>query len=290
MPRLCSIALVVGLVAALDASPPIAPQQGGGGGAGNGVSVKIAVLGDNGTGDEPQYEVGERMWLVRDSFAYELVLMLGDNMYGRQSTPADFVQKFERPYARLLGARLRFHAVLGNHDRPSNVSYPGFNMGGQRFYTFARRHVRFVLLDSNQLDPAQLAWADDVLANATEPWKVAVFHHPLYSDGDRHGSNVELRVVLEPLLVKHGVQVAFSGHEHIYQRIKPQKRVTYFVSGAGGKLRKGGCTPSALNAAYYDQDRSFMLVEFLGEEMRFQTISRTGAIVDAGTVARRPPT
>ena len=62
------------------------------------------------------------------------------------------------------------------------------------------------------------------------------------------------------------------------------------ISGAGGKLRRGGCTPSELNAAYHDQDQSFMLVEFRDEEMRFQTITRTGAIVDAGTVSRRPPT
>lgn len=288
MRRLLSVALMVGLVAALDAAPPLARQEAD---PVRGASaLKVAVLGDNGTGDTPQYEIGDRMRLVRESFPYEFVLMLGDNMYGSQSSPADFVRKFERPYERLLGAGLRFYAVLGNHDRPDNVAYPGFNMNGQRFYTFVRQQVRFVLLDSNQLDPAQLAWADDVLAKATEPWKIAIFHHPLYSDGDRHGSNVELRVVLEPLLVRHGVQVVFSGHEHIYQRIKPQKRITYFVSGAGGKLRRGGCTPSELNAAYYDQDQSFMLVEFLDGEMHFQTISRTGAIVDAGAVPRRPPT
>jgi len=76
----------------------------------------------------------------------------------------------------------------------------GFNMGGRRYYTFARRHVRFVMLDSNQVEPEQVAWLDSTLREATEPWKVVVFHHPIYSDGNRHGSNVELRVLLEPII------------------------------------------------------------------------------------------
>ena len=35
---------------------------------------------------------------ARAAFPFDLVIMLGDNMYGGQS-PADFVRKFEQPYA-----------------------------------------------------------------------------------------------------------------------------------------------------------------------------------------------
>jgi 3',5'-cyclic AMP phosphodiesterase CpdA len=252
-------------------------------------SLKIAVLGDAGTGDRPQYEVADRMWAAHAAFPFELVLLLGDNMYGRQE-PQDFVQKFERPYQTLIGAGIRFYAALGNHDRPTNVAYPPFNMAGERFYTFVRQNVRFVVLDTNLFDPKQLAWADDVLARAEEPWKLVIFHHPIYSDGRRHGSNVELRVVLEPLLVRHGVQVAFSGHEHIYERTKPQKGITYFVSGAGGQLRRGDLRPSSLMAAGFDQDQSFMLVEIAAEQVLFQAISRLGTTVDTGVIDRRPTT
>ena len=58
------------------------------------------------------------------------------------------------------------------------------------------------------------------------------FHHPLYSHAGRHGGNVALRVALEPLLLKHGVDVVFAGHDHVYERVKPQKGITYFVSGS----------------------------------------------------------
>ena len=37
----------------------------------------------------------------------------------------------------------------------------------------------------------------------------------------------------------------------------------------------------------FDQDMTFMLVEVAGNEMSFQTISRTGTTVDSGTIQRR---
>ena len=252
-------------------------------------SLKFAVLGDFGTGERRQYEVGERMAQVRAAFPFDLVLALGDNMYGGQQ-PRDFVAKFEQPYALLLQAGVQFQAALGNHDRPENRNYAPYHMDGRRYYTFTRASARFVVLDTNMLDPEQLAWFDATLAAASEPWKIVYFHHPLYSNGGRHGSNVELRVVLEPLLVKYGVQVVFAGHEHIYERLKPQKGVTHFVVGSGGQLRKGDAHIAASTAAAFDQDQAFMLVEIAGDQLLFQTISRTGATVDAGVIPQRPTT
>jgi 3',5'-cyclic AMP phosphodiesterase CpdA len=147
-----------------------------------------------------------------------------------------------------------------------------------------------VVLDTNLLDPKQLAWAEDTLKAAPEAWKIVYFHHPLYSDGGRHGSNVELRVRLEPLLVRYGVSVVFAGHEHIYERTVPQKGITYFVEGASGQLRKGDLQRSPLTAAGFDQDRTFMLVELTGDRMSFRTISRTGVTVDSGVIVRRSTT
>jgi hypothetical protein len=250
-------------------------------------SLKFAVIGDNGTGETPQYDIARQMVSSRSSFPFDFVLMLGDNLYGSQKAP-DFVAKFERPYGPLLEAGVRFYATLGNHDQPTNRSYRSFNMAGERYYTFARPPVRFFILDTNLMDRAQLTWIDDALERADEPWKIVYFHHPIYSDGDRHGSNVEMRVLLEPLLVRHGVTVVFSGHEHIYERTTPQKGITYFIEGSSGQLRKGGVTPSTLTAASFADDRTFMLVEITGDQLFFETISRTGRSVDSGVIQRTP--
>jgi 3',5'-cyclic AMP phosphodiesterase CpdA len=249
-------------------------------------SLKFAVIGDTGTGEPPQFDVGSRMAEARRTFPFDLVIMLGDNIYGSQ-TPQDFVTKFQRPYAPLLTAGVLFHATLGNHDAPANRFYPGFNMGGLRYYTYFRKNVQFFVLDSNAMDPQQLAWLDNALKESVHPWKICYFHHPLYSNARRHGSEYELRVVLEPLFVRYGVNVVYSGHDHIYERIKPQKGITYFVNGSSGQLRPGDTRPSATTAAYFDRDQVFSLVEVEGDDLFFQAITRTGRTVDSGVIHRQ---
>ncbi len=248
-------------------------------------SLKFAAIGDNGTGEQPEYDVANQMELWRRKFPFDMVIMLGDNIYG-SSRPADFERKFEQPYKPLLDAGVKFYASLGNHDKTSFDTYERFHMGGNRYYTYTRNNVRFFVLDSNAMDPKQLQWIEEALKSAREAWKIVYFHHPLYSDGGRHGSEVELRVRLEPLFLKYGVKVVYSGHDHIYERLKPQKGIHYFVSGAAGELRQGDLRRSAMTAAGFDQDRSFMLNEIDGDTLFFQVISRTGQTVDQGAIRR----
>jgi predicted phosphodiesterase len=249
-------------------------------------AVKFAVIGDSGTGETPQYDVARQMVAARAMFPFEFVIMLGDNLYGRQN-PEDFADKFERPYAGLLQGGAQFYATLGNHDTQTSRFYKPFNMDGQRYYTFAKKDVRFFVFDTNLLDPQQLTWIEDTLKQSKETWKICYFHHPLYSDAGRHGGDVGLRVALEPLLVKYGVDVVFSGHDHVYERLKPQKGIAYFVSGSGGQLRKGDMHPTTDTAASFDQDQTFMLVEIGAAELHFQARTRTGRIVDSGVIHRQ---
>ena len=248
--------------------------------------LRFAVIGDNGTGQEPQYGVARQMLKTHATVPFEMVLMMGDNLYGAQR-PRDFSDKFEIPYGPLLRMGIPFYAALGNHDEPENRNYPKFNMGGQRYYSVAHGPARFFFFDTNFMDPEQVKWIDSALRDSTDDWKIAVFHHPIYSDGDRHGPNVALRVVLEPMLIRHGVDVVFSGHEHIYERIKEQKGIPYFIVGSSGQLRKGGVTPSAITAASFADDQAFLVAVIAGPELSFQAISRTGAVVDSGMLRNR---
>jgi hypothetical protein len=248
-------------------------------------SVRFAVIGDMGTGDKPQYELAAKLVEYRQSFAFEFVLTVGDNIYDG-SAPIDFETKFERPYKPLLDAGIKFYATLGNHDKPNESFYKPFNMDGQQYYTFKKGNVRFFALDTNSMSPRELAWLEKELQNSGSDWSICYFHHPLYSSAAFHGSSTELRVVLEPLFVKYGVQVVFAGHDHVYERVKPQKGISYFTEGASGSLRAGNLKKTVLTAVGYDQDRSFMLVEIAGDELHFQTISRTGRTVDSGTIRR----
>ena len=84
-----------------------------------------------------------------------------------------------------------------------------------------------------------MKWFEDELKKSTSNWKIPFFHHPLYSSGERHGSDIRLRQVIEPMLLANDVTVVFTGHDHFYERTKPQNGITYFVVGSGGKLRAG---------------------------------------------------
>ena len=249
-------------------------------------SVKFLVLGDTGTGDRAQYDVAAQVWKSHQVFPYEFAIMLGDNIYGSER-PRDFSQKFEKPYKPLLDANIPFHASLGNHDDPNQRYYKPFGMDGQRFYSYQKHDVRFFALDSNYMDKDQQAWLDKELSASDARWKVAYFHHPLYSSGEAHGSEVDLRVIVEPMFIKHGVDVVFAGHEHFYERIKPQRGIAYFTSGGAAKLREGDIRMGALTARGFDTEQSYMLVEIDGDVMRFQTISRRGKVVDSGEIARQ---
>ena len=248
-------------------------------------SVRFAAIGDMGTGDPPQYEVAQRMVQFHAKFRFDFTIMLGDNIYGGKS-PGQLLKKFDIPYKPLLDAGVQFYAALGNHDDTNERFYKQFNMNGQRYYSFKKGNVHFFALDTTYFDPAQMTWLEKELAAAGPDWKICFFHHPLYSSGKFHGSSTELRALLEPLFIKYGVQVVFAGHEHLYERIKPQKGIHYFTEGASGALRAGGLKKTDMTAVGFDKDCSFMLVEISGDELYFQTIARTGATVDSGTIRR----
>jgi 3',5'-cyclic AMP phosphodiesterase CpdA len=159
-------------------------------------------------------------------------------------------------------------------------------MGCQRFYSFRKKDVQFFALVSNYMDKDQQRWLEDELQKSNAKWKIPFFHHPIYSSGGRHGSEVDLRSIIEPLFVKYGVSVVFAGHEHFYERLKPQKGIYYFTAGGSAKLRSGDIVTGALTAKGFDSDRSFLLIEIDGDRMHFQAISRAGRVVDSGSLAR----
>jgi len=244
-------------------------------------SLRFAVIGDSGTGERPQYEIGQLMASYHEKFAFDFVLMLGDNIYGAKSA-AGFAKKFEQPYKALLDADVKFYAALGNHDHSDEIYYKPFNMNGKRYYNFRAGNAEFFALDSCYADPTQMEWLDEQLSASSATWKVCYFHHPLYTHARFHGEDVDLRAQLEPLFTKYGVHLVLSGHQHVYERVKPQKGINYIVLGNSGQLRPHDLMPSPETAKGFDTDQAFLLAEVAGKEFHFQTISRAGRTVDQG--------
>ena len=256
-------------------------------------AVRFIVFGDSGKGDRAQHELARVMAAHHWSHMYDTALMLGDNIYP-DGNPEDIPAKFERPYTELLRRGVSFQAVLGNHDvkkgREGQINYRNFNMGGRAYYSFTKGAglVDFFAIDSNYFDNLQRRWLEVALLGSQAKWKVAFFHHPIYSSADRHGSDFGLRAELEPLLVKYGVNAAFSGHDHVYERTKPQQGVQYFISGAGSRPRRGDLKRNTpYFASGHDENSSFMSIEVTPERFGFKTIDLTGKTIDSGELAPR---
>ncbi|MBA3638964.1 MAG: metallophosphoesterase [Acidobacteria bacterium] len=250
-------------------------------------SLKFAVLGDFGDGSGGQMAVAAEMARVHARYPFEFVITVGDNIYGSER-PQDLVRKFEDPYKPLLDKDMKFYASLGNHDSPEQRYYKLFNMDGKLYYSFIKQNVKFIALQSDYLEPEQMAWLEKELAGSREDWKIPYFHHPPYSSGGRHGSHLRHREALEPLFVKYNVSTVFTGHDHIYERIKPQQGIVYFVTGSGGKLRAGGIeSNTGITAASNAKERVFVICEVIGDELYFNAISQTGKVIDSGVITRR---
>ncbi|MEK6288670.1 MAG: metallophosphoesterase [Acidobacteriota bacterium] len=252
--------------------------------------VRFAVIGDWGTGDKHQIGIARQMFASHQRTRFDFVISAGDNVYPNGSGKY-FDRNFEQPFANLLKDRVNFYTVLGNHDvdagRQDQCQYPLFNMGGQNYYKIERGNglAEFFMLDSTDFGLTQTTWLESSLSASKAKWKIAVFHHPIYSSGKQHGSATGLRKRLEPLFTRYRVNVGFSGHDHIYERTKPQQGIQYFVSGAGGKVRRGDVDRgSGITAASFDDDNHFMVIEIDDNQVSFQAISEAGVVVDNGLV------
>jgi 3',5'-cyclic AMP phosphodiesterase CpdA len=169
-------------------------------------------------------------------------------------------------------------------------------MDGHRYYTFTPpvdliskldTGVRFFALDSTRLDSEQREWLERELDRSTAEWKIVLMHYPLYSSGRYTLRARRQRFALERPFVIGGVDVTFSGHEHIYQRSHLQNGILHFITGGAGSLRVGDARPSPAVAKSYDQDYHFLLVEVSDEKLFFQAINRRAETIDAGSL-RRP--
>jgi predicted phosphodiesterase len=257
--------------------------------------IRFAVIGDWGTGDKHQIGIGKQMLAAHQRSSFDFVISAGDNVYPNGSGRL-FNSNFEQPFASLLKDHVKFYTVLGNHDvrdgRQDQCQYPLFNMGGQNYYKIERGNgmVEFFMLDSTDFGATQHRWLETSLRESKAKWKIAVFHHPIYSSGT-HGSDMGLRKRLEPLFTRYGVNVALSGHDHIYERAKVQQGIQYFVSGAAGKVRRGDVDRgTGITAASFDDDNHYMVFEIGDNEVSFESISESGSVVDKGLIKQSSST
>ncbi|WP_116451842.1 metallophosphoesterase family protein [Blastococcus litoris] len=252
--------------------------------------LSFAAVGDTGSGGRQAMAVANRMAEGYRRAPYGLVTHLGDLCY-YGSVEDRFDDVFTRPMRPLIDAGVRFELAIGNHDgdlHHSDASLAEIDaelrlLGTPaRHYTSSHGPVDFFYLDSSTPglfgddSSEQLEWLDDALASSTNQWKVVCMHHPVYSSGS-HGSTPGADEVLEPLLGRRKVDLVLSGHDHHYERTRPQDGVTYVVSGGGCKTTPVGrsrFTAAAASALQY------LHVDVVDDRLTGRSIRADGRVLD----------
>jgi acid phosphatase len=234
-------------------------------------ALDFLVVGDWGrNGTNQQREVAAQMGKTAESRGSRCVISVGDNFYedGVQSTSdPQWSSSFEEIYsARSL--QVPWYVALGNHDYrgvpQAQIDYakssPRWRMPN-RFYKVAGSdigapHLDLFVIDTSPLVhqyrakvhsviaenvasqdvPAQLRWLDEQLGKSLAPWKLVIGHHTIYSGGSGHGDTPETQELIQPLLLKHGVQAYINGHDHDLQHLR-RGGVDYVCCGAGSEVR-----------------------------------------------------
>lgn len=244
--------------------------------------MRIAVVGDTGDSGRRLDEVAAAMDRVEGDDEYSALLLLGDNVY-----PDGDVSQLDavvhEPFGPVLDGGTELLAILGNHDVLRGSGEEMMDLLGMDGRTWSRQvgDVLVVGLDTNDLDDAQVRWLDRTLAASDATWKLVAMHHPPYSAGYQ-GSSEEVRKAVAPVLERHGVQLALSGHDHDYQRSRTLDGVTYVVSGAGSGSRRTG--EDDFTAVSYGQ-LHFVDLAVWDDRLVLRAVDDRGRVMDEVTLA-----
>jgi 3',5'-cyclic AMP phosphodiesterase CpdA len=247
----------------------------------------FAVVGDSGSGGDGQLAVAALLGRLKP----DLILHTGDVVYPA-GEERRYDKRFFAPYRHLIGSVPVF-PVLFNHDvRKRNGAaflenfHPplGSPRSTKRYYSFDWGGAHFVALDSElyygdkgDTPEKQKEFLEEDLASTSKRRKFAFLHRSPYGSS-RHGGDEKVRKDLEPVFVRHGVDVVFSGHEHVYERTLPIKGVTYVVSGGGGRrLYRAG--KSAWTASSKSAHHA-VLVRIDGAHFSLEAIEPGGTVLD----------
>ncbi|HAV61385.1 MAG TPA: hypothetical protein DCY13_03365 [Verrucomicrobiales bacterium] len=268
--------------------------------------VRFLVVGDTGVGQPAQHDVARQM-AARPA---DLVLHAGDIVYP-QFTTGRVDSKLFQPHHESM-SRVPWFFCIGNHDLYAGETHylealhlpANSPAGGERYYSFDHGDVHFTVLmipyvTQYRLTPGdpQHQWLTNDLAASTKPWKVLLFHVPMQTsanhridDWNLNGvrDSEEIREVLLPIAAAHGVQVTFSGHDHVFERFAPTNGVHTIITGGGGVGLYGFVERDAASVQFWRRHH-LTEVTVTGDRMEITAIDRYGEAFDSQVIHRAPP-
>lgn len=203
------------------------------------------AIGDSGMGNGDQDAVTNSFMSYNNNQHIDGWIMLGDNAY-ESGFDSEYQDGFFDAYPQILPNTVVWPSP-GNHDYnnhipfspppayyeifhlPTNAEAGGYASGTEKYYSWNFGNVHFISLDSydegrNTSDP-MAQWLVQDLANNTQPWIVAYWHHPPYTKGSHDSDNwlldgelIDMRENILPILEDGGIDLILNGHSHCYER------------------------------------------------------------------------
>ncbi|MDB6133442.1 MAG: metallophosphoesterase [Verrucomicrobiales bacterium] len=195
--------------------------------------------------------------------------------------------------------------VIGNHEKNSHWYYDYFHLPEpEYFYTFKCGNAEFFMVDSNKdvsPESEQYQKLEQALAASTATWKFTAHHHPCWSsDNDDYGDTLKGKPgepftlgepQLQPLVAlyeKYGVDIAFAGHIHSYERTWPilnmainqRKGVRYIVSGGGGGNLEKASPQRAWFSIHVQSGHHFCFATVQDRTIQFKAYDLEGRLFD----------
>jgi hypothetical protein len=215
----------------------------------------------------------------------DFILHTGD-LVVRGADYDTWLPQFFQPLADVM-AQVPFFAVLGNHEQDGTNFTNFLHLPGNRhWYSFDAGPVHVLVLDFHfeKANQEQYAFARQDLLASHAPWKIVSLHVPFYNISGHASSWGHIDYL--PLLHGTKVDLAVTGHSHLYERFRPLTpagqpdgwAVTHITTGGGGApLVKSQSHPAlAANESCYH----FLRVDADPEAIRAKTIRSDGSILD----------
>jgi hypothetical protein len=117
-------------------------------------------------------------------------------------------------------------------------------------------------------------------------WRIAVLHQGPWSSGPHGGNELLTRARIPELLVAHGVDLLFAGHDHIYERGE-SAGLKYVISGGGGAplYRVVQKTPSTRKA---ESTHHFVEVSTSASDIHLVARRIDGSVLDRCGFSKAP--
>lgn len=276
-----------------------------------GTPFRFAAFGDSGNGSNTQTDFAKRITASKP----DVIIHVGDLVYPA-GLRADYITNFFRPNAEMIRSA-PFMPTEGNHDVATEKGEPLLEffvcprngpkgIEPERNYYFDYGDARFVGLDTNRVEDGGAItteqmrdviapWVRQVLTECDAKWKFVYYHQPFYT-GSTHSAEGSSYVkdAYRKVFEECGVDVVFSGHNHLFERTYPirndqivpdGKGIVYITTGCGGVSRYAEILPTPKYIkTYADKVFSFTQVDLSATKFEMKQIDENGKVIDEYTI------